>query len=171
MNFLLLILITSIFYNTITCNELAFVNIGSVNVLKDGIEMYKKTFFLPKFFKSEWKLSASVCRSFDLEFATLHTRQEFDALVPMLRNNSNLLTTWTFINIMTLTPLSATDWYWVSTQRKIDYVIPWCHYQPDGEVEWCMSLAPAPGNTYCFNDHGCHYPEPFLCEKIESLLS
>lgn len=57
---------------------------------------------------------------------------------------------------------SATDWYWASTGRSIEYKIKWLPGTPDNfpnnmGIEYCMSIANMKGSNSAFlNDSPCY---------------
>lgn len=69
------------------------------------------------------------------------------------------------------TSKSKTDWYWVSTNKKVSYELPWQRGQPDFSRtnEWCLSLSTMDG--FKFNDVSCYgmWEERFICESVRYL--
>ncbi|KAG5675478.1 hypothetical protein PVAND_005379 [Polypedilum vanderplanki] len=176
MKFLLAIFL-SLFCFEIHCNNVVFVNIGSINVSKDGIELYKKTFFSPRYFISNWINARIICQNYGLELATFSTLEEFNAVPEMFYEFVNSLITPSniYVNGMTLTPKSSDDWYWVNPQQKIGWSLPWCSGEPNNfedKGEWCLSVSRNSDGTLCFNDMPCSVIESsFLCQKTEVFVS
>ncbi|KAG5675479.1 hypothetical protein PVAND_005380 [Polypedilum vanderplanki] len=168
MKFLTFIFLTTLFYIHIKCNDIAFINIGTINIYGDEFRMYRKTFYIPRYFKGNWIDAATICSSYDLEFASLHTLEEYNAIVPMLRRVLNFYRDSYYISGIALTPLSIDDWYW-SSGTRIEYIIPWCPGEPNSHEELCMSLQWSQNYTnVCFNDANCSgMALSFICQKRE----
>jgi hypothetical protein len=144
-------------------------------ISQDNKNIYKKSFFIPRYFNSTWSEAGVLCRNYGLELASLHTVHEYNNVVEMLKLNSTRVTEWTFINGMTLTPKSRTDWYWVDSGRKVSYTMQWWRAdQPDfyQNSQWCLALGPMSLNMFQFDDVSCNEsPQKFLCQKLEFLVS
>ena len=79
---------------------------------------------------------------------------------------------WIFIDGVTLTARSPTDWYWTETGDKIDFVMPWLPTEPDngagGALEWFLSIGrhTVASEPVAFNDiPGTNFYNTFLCQK------
>ncbi|CAG9802947.1 unnamed protein product [Chironomus riparius] len=150
--------------------QVAFVNIGSVNGTDSSGVNYQKTFYLPRYFRTTWMLARAMCKSYDLEFASADTLDEATTLVSFVKNNSGYVYVTALIGGLTLTPKSKTDWYWVNSGNKVAYDIPWYVTQPNNYEgkEQCLGIGRGYKDKFDFHDYKCMGEDlTFICQKIE----
>lgn len=90
-----------------------------------------------------------------------------EAVSSMCERNKNMFGTYVHIGGIAKVGRSTSEWYWVTTNQKVSYNMPWASSQPDhyGGNEWCLTLAKNQG--FKFNDINCHgsWEERFICQK------
>lgn len=105
----------------------------------------------------------------------METLEEARALTCMMDNDSTLKqlnSTWLWIDGITLTEKSTTDWYWTKTGKKISFPIDWYPGQPTGNGQFCLAVGKATINAkFAFNDGTCSGSLKFVCQRIEFFLS
>lgn len=119
---------------------------------------------------ADWYQGKIICKSFGLELVSLETLTEAEYFYNLCHNN-DVTVGWIFIDGMTLTPKSSTDWYWTNSGKKISYPIPWFPGQPDNynEDEQCLTIS---HTNFLFNDQVCqNYPSLFVCQRIDYFIS
>jgi len=70
-----------------------------------------------------------------------------------------ILNNYVFVDGITLTPKSPTDWYWTNSGEKIPYTIQWNKGEPNNysNNENCLSIGRRIRNdTLGFSDHFCN---------------
>ena len=79
-----------------------------------------------------------------------------------VRLSSNV---WYYIDGMTTTPHSPTDWYWTNSGNKVSFPMQWAFGQPDfAGDEYCLSIVPSEG----FNDIACNSSVfSFFCHRLD----
>lgn len=109
-----------------------------------------------------------------MELATMETLSEANAVLTMADNHSflrALSNSILWIDGITLTPMSKTDWYWSDSGEKIDFSIPWLANQPNSADQRCLSIAKETINQkFGFNDGTCSstsFMVRFICERID----
>ena len=73
---------------------------------------YQKSYFLSRYDKSYWAESKAICKTFNLELATIKTLAEAHSVLGMVDCSNYLRATnenYTWIDGITLTPGSQTD--------------------------------------------------------------
>lgn len=133
---------------------------------------FVKSYWVPRYFKAQWQLTRSICKSYGLDIVSLDTLEEMEAVSKMCEENRDLFGWFVHIGGMAKTGRSQTDWYWVNSNSKVSYNMTWQNGQPDfsGENEWCLSLHK--DSKFKFNDITCYgsWEEKFICENFESSL-
>ena len=127
---------------------------------------------MSKFFKSTWLKARAVCKAFDLELATFETSDEvqhfFNKIGLIDYFNSNNYR-YAFVDGISLTPKSPTDWYWTNSGEKVPYNLLWAKGEPNhaNTNEICLSIGNGiKTDPLGFNDHGCDAAlEHFICQK------
>lgn len=103
---------------------------------------------------------------------SLDTLDEMNAVSKMCEENRSLFGTFVHVGGMTQVGKSTTEWYWVNSNSKVSYTMPWQRGQPDfyGKNEWCLTLAK--GDKFKFNDISCSgsWEELFICQRFEAPL-
>ena len=124
--------------------------------------------------EASWGESKSICKAFGLELVTLETLKEANYFLEIAENSETkklAIPFWIFIDGMTLTPKSTTDWYWTESGEKISFSIRWASDQPDNwrGNEKCFSIGKRyPNDKFGFNDHACSNVNlPFICQRID----
>jgi hypothetical protein len=104
----------------------------------------------------------------------METLEEARAVTCMIDNESTLKqlnSTWLWIDGVTLTDKSKTDWYWTKTGKKISFPIDWYPGQPSGN-QFCLCIGKSTINSKCgFNDGICSGSFQFICQRTEFFLS
>ncbi|KAL7036610.1 hypothetical protein ACKWTF_008867 [Chironomus riparius] len=77
-----------------------------------------------------------------------------------------------FIDAITLTLKSTTDWYWTKSGQKLSFALPWMPGEPNNHNnahEVCLSFGKVTvSSKSAFNDAPCTSTAyTFLCQKIE----
>lgn len=75
-----------------------------------------------------------------------------------------------FMDGISSTLKSKTEWYWASSGNKISYSIPWLSGQPDngGGDERCLEFRrESPTQNYAFSDRSCGMSRYFTCQRID----
>jgi hypothetical protein len=114
--------------------------------------------------KAPWLESRAICRSYDLELTTIETLLEAQTVI----NLSKISGFGGFIDGMTLTLKSPTDWYWTKSGKKLSFALPWRSGEPNNYNnvnEACLVLS---GTG--FNDAPCSNIYSFLCQKIDLMV-
>ncbi|KAG5681266.1 hypothetical protein PVAND_010717 [Polypedilum vanderplanki] len=151
--------------------DVAFIKLGSFHGLDNKGSEYKKTFFIPRHFRTSWVNSRSICKSYGFDIASFETLQEANAVMSFCKNHSDSLDYWTYVGGISLKARSTKNWYWVNSGRKISFEIPFARNAPDfaGSDEWCLALGPKA--TFDFNDVNCNgYEFKFICQRINFML-
>ena len=125
--------------------------------------------------KNTWGEARAICKSYDYELTTFETLIEAKTFFSMV-DHANVFKkfdgTFFLIDGTTLTPKSATDWYWTKSRKKIQFSIPWLPQQPDFgyNLEYCFSFGRRNGSeNFGFNDIRCYDAiYHFVCQKIKS---
>lgn len=107
----------------------------------------------------------ATCKAYGMEFAMIDSLNEFNEVYSGVQRNPTLVfNLHFFVDGMTLSSKSKTDWYFSVTGKKFPYTMPWTGGQPDnaGNNEKCLSMHPSPRS---FNDLPCNMEAPFLCQK------
>lgn len=109
-----------------------------------------------------------------MDIATFETADEFNAFGGLVSGypGGSGLTRWVHVGGVTVTSRSATDWYWVNTNEKINYTMSWNAGQPDNSkgTQYCLAFDTV---TLLFDDHDCYnsYAEmKFICQTEEFFL-
>jgi hypothetical protein len=133
---------------------------------------HKISYFVPRYFKTSWLMAKLTCESYGMKFASFETECEYDAVRKMLIDLPTPLTDeYAFVNGMTLTPRSPTDWYWMSTGEKAQYSLDWGTKELNfgNNDEWCLCIGPKSGKNPKLADVDCtgETKRAFICEKNE----
>lgn len=134
---------------------------------------YAKKYYAPRYYTTSHSNAQSICKSYHMDLVMIESLNEFYAVSGFCKQNTNLLGRWVFVDGMTLSSKSPTDWYYTRTGNKIPFHMIWAK---NGEgsflddalgVEKCLTLGPQ--DVYEFNDHKCIDQDfSFLCEKRAS---
>lgn len=88
-------------------------------------------------------------------------------VVNMCERNRNMFDAVVHIGGMAQIAKSTTEWYWVTTNQKVSYSMPWVAGQPDhyANNEWCLTLWKPYG--FKFNDINCYgsWEQTFICQS------
>ncbi|KAL7036599.1 hypothetical protein ACKWTF_008858 [Chironomus riparius] len=157
-------------------NDVIFYKLGTYRGFTDEGSEYQKSYFFTRYSLGTWSDARSFCSSYDLEFITLETLDEARAFLTMADNNSFLRsrsTYWIYIDAVTHTIKSRTDWYWTNSGKKISYAMPWRLAAPNNDYndEYCLSFGKGSLNeNFGFDDVMCNSGTPFACQRIELLI-
>lgn len=145
---------------------------------------YRKTYFIPKVFKSDWMLGKIICKNFNLDSASFETLSESSEFLTLCKNSqtiSSLKFNWFALDAMTLSAGTKNNWYWLKSGRKITYTLNWMPYQPDyhQNQERCLSIGKYIDGNYLYNDIACQQSEYLagnwiiypVCQRIDSFIS
>ncbi|XP_070509920.1 uncharacterized protein [Chironomus tepperi] len=151
-------------------DDVAFSKLGTYRgFTADGVE-YQKSYFLSRYSKAPWAETKAICRAFDLELPRFETLTEARAVLTMADNNSILKTltsVWIWIDGITLTSKSTTDWYWTKTGMKVSFPMDWYPGNPSGGQN-CLAISKAAINArFGFNDVECYTPQNIICQRVE----
>ena len=132
-----------------------------------------KNYYVPRYFKSQWVHTRSICKAYDMDVLELETLDESNKFRAMCKENYQWFDEHTHIGAITLTGRSLDQWYWVSSGRQIDYLMHFIPGQPDNSMgnELCLALWRDSSNNFLFNDIFCQkqpYDDrdfKFVCEK------
>jgi hypothetical protein len=71
------------------------------------------------------------------------------------------------LNGMTLTPDTRRDWYWLSNNKKINYVMQWGPGEPHLQRpnEFCLGIGPKSDPKFIDVDCSGDSKHSFMCEK------
>jgi len=126
---------------------------------------------------ADWFGAKALCKSFDLELATFETLIEAEKFIQVAKENQFIKTKiypHVFVDGMTLTPNSATDWYWTRTGEKIPFTLPWKVGEPNfafNGTEYCISVFLQAPDNLGFNDVRCQIEETrFICQRIDAFI-
>lgn len=117
-----------------------------------------------------WSNARAVCKSYDLDFVSLETRAEADNFFRLCFANQRFFKDWTHIGGMSLNPLSRTEWYWVNSGNRLDYLMNFLPGEPnnDGGEEHCLAIGrSSPDSAFGFNDFKCYGINAFVCQDIK----
>ena len=112
-----------------------------------------------------------------MELATFETLNEAETFLNVAYENAFIKAyhlSHFYIDGMTLTPNSTTDWYWTKNGEKISFSIPWQPDEPnfDSNVEYCLSVWIQDIKVIGFNDGQCQNIEwPFICQRIDYFVA
>lgn len=140
--------------------------------LSKGSE-YQKSYFFTRHFKASWVEARSFCHSYGLEFLSLDTLEEARTLQSFSDNNSNLRTStsvWLYIDGVSMSVNSLTDWYWTKSGDKISYTIPWHPGTPNNAAsnEYCLTFGKASINQkFGFDDAKCDSSTFVACQRVD----
>ncbi|KAL7036602.1 hypothetical protein ACKWTF_008861 [Chironomus riparius] len=159
----------------IIVNDVVFHKLGTFRGFTNGTSEFQKTYLFYKYSMSSWAEARSFCSSYGLEFLSMDTLEEALAVLTMADDNSVLQThaqAWIYIDSITQTIKSPTDWYWTKTGKKISYSIPWRVGTPDNHLgsENCLSIGRYYANEkFGFDDAMCDSKTLIACQRIEFL--
>ena len=111
-----------------------------------------------------------------MEFLSVETLTEARAYLSMLDNDSFLRSiggAYIYIDGISLTSRSPTDWYWSNTGKKVSFPIPWRAGQPNngGGSEYCLTIyRPNIGERFGFDDATCMGSAYVGCYRVDFLL-
>jgi len=80
-----------------------------------------------RYAKDDWFGAKAICKSFGLELATFETLTEAETFLNVAYENDfikSLALKHFYVDGMTLTPHSTTDWYWTRNGKQIAFTIP-----------------------------------------------
>lgn len=107
---------------------------------------------------------------------TLDTLDEARSVLTMSDNNS-ILRSYTsvrlYIDAVTLSIKTTTEWYWTKTGKKIAYPIPWRPGTPDNSLgnEYCLTIGRyLTTGIFWFDDAQCNDGHVVLCQRIDFLV-
>jgi len=142
----------------------------------DGSE-YQKSYFLTRWFGDSWSRAKSFCASFNLQLATLETLEEARRLLYLADSNPffKIYTTSSsfYIDGMTSTLKSTTEWFWTDSGNKFSFPIPWLPGQPDNANgdERCFGFRRTThSQNYGYSDFTCTAVPHFVCQRIDLFL-
>lgn len=125
-------------------------------------------YWVPRHFEVEWVYARPLCKAYGFDILTLETLEEMQRVVNMCSENEDMFGAYTHIGGMTSVGRSRTNWYWVTTNQKISYNMPWHNGQPEfkDNIEWCLTLTKSSGK---YNDIPCYgsWAEAFICQSYK----
>ena len=132
-----------------------------------------KNYYVPRYFKSQWTLTRSICKAYDMDVLELETLDESNKFRAMCKENYQWFDHHTHIGAITLVDKSPTEWYWVSSGKKVKFALEFLAGEPDNNLntEHCLSLWRGNSNNFMFNDIYCNVEKhddrdfKFVCEK------
>jgi hypothetical protein len=172
-------------------DDVVFIKLGSFSkktklIVVDSIIIYNfifadlngkhvKSYFIPRYFKSQWVNAKSICQSYGMEFVSLETQQEADNFLGLCNRNTKLFEAHVNIGGMTLEGKSTDKWYWVNSRKHIDYPIAFAPSEPNfgHGLEFCLAVIKLPNDIFMFNDVACNggldhlLERQFICEKVD----
>lgn len=100
------------------------------------------------------------------------TRNEARAVMTMAENNSilkKMTSIWLYVDAVTLTPKSTTDWYWTKTGKKISFPMDWIPGAPGSLEQLCLCISkPSLNANFGFNDIECSdFQRNIICQRNE----
>lgn len=153
-------------------NNPVFKVLATFNGIDKCGNRYQKTFYYPISISATWMQAKAICQKYNLELASFKTLSEANAIITVVDRNPDLGprdNLWIFINGIAMSARSPTDWYWVDSGEKIDFVMPWLPTQPDtnGGIEWYLSIGKHKKEQRTgFNDiPGSNFVNTFLCQR------
>lgn len=104
-----------------------------------------------------------------MDIVTLQTADEFEEFKDLVGQYAKELTRFVHVGAVTVTSRSTTDWYWVDTNEKVNYALPWRPGHPDNQrgVQYCLAFDTV---TLLFDDHDCYTSTAemkFICQTEE----
>jgi len=106
----------------------------------------------------------------------LDTLEEARTVLSFADNNSNLRTltsVWLYIDGVSLSTNSPTDWYWTKLGEKVSYSIPWRPGTPDNNAgsEYCLTIGKGSINEqFGFDDARCDSSTFIACQRIDFFI-
>jgi len=103
----------------------------------------------------------------------METLAETNALLTMVDNHSYIRTLnniFFWLDGLSSTPKSPTDWYWSKSGEKINFTIPWLVGQPNSSDQHCLTIGKETINQrFGFNDSFCFKSGylRFICQRVE----
>lgn len=130
----------------------------------------EKTYFLSCHFTVNWVHTRSICKAYDMDVLSLDSAEEADAFLSLCYSMSSIFGWQTHIGGMTTEAKSLTNWYWVVTNKKINFPMNWAPGEPnDLKSEKCLGVVKehSDGKFY-FNDLPCAdgTKYKFVCQKV-----
>jgi len=106
---------------------------------RTGRKSYKKTYYISKYFESNWAEAKGICKAFDLELATFETLHEAESFFKTQAEADPFppyswylpYNNYAHIDGMTTILGSSSDWYWTNSGIKIPYTMSWAFEQPN----------------------------------------
>lgn len=139
---------------------------------------YKKAYYVPRWYRVFWVHARPLCQASGMEILTLDTQSEADNFLNLLNNSAFLASLRDdgayHIGAISHTPRTTTDWYWVASRKKTNFVLKFGSGQPDfdGGDDYCLNVYTPSWNqpNFGFNDVSCNRRAEvrFICEKDES---
>jgi hypothetical protein len=135
---------------------------------KGSNQQYEKTYWLSSHYKVHWNQAKTLCNSYGLEFVSVDSLDESDHLRELCKENIGLFDSWTHIGGLTTVKRSKTEWYWVESGKKLNFVLEFLPGQPDcsSNIEMCLSLGKS-GGKFLYNDFPCYgyHAYKFICQS------
>jgi hypothetical protein len=101
----------------------------------------------------------------------METLQEARGFLSMTENESNikiLNEIWLWVDAVTLSDKSTSDWYWTKSGKKISFPIDWSPGNPGGNGQFCLVAGkPTIHTKFAFNDGNCGSSFKFVCQRID----
>ncbi|KAL7036606.1 hypothetical protein ACKWTF_008864 [Chironomus riparius] len=103
---------------------------------------------------------------------TFETLAEARAVLTMADNNSilrKMTSVWLYLDAITLTEKSTTDWYWTKTGKKVSFPMEWYPGNPSGSGQHCLCISRSTiTSNFRFNDIDCSTnPRNIICQRNE----
>lgn len=142
----------------------------------DGAE-YQKTYFLSRFPSITFSESRSFCNSYKMDLITIETAAESQEFLSILDAHSYLrpitgIQLW--LDALTVTLKSKTEWFWTNTGNKISFPIEWMGTEPNdmGGSEYCLFIGKLSINAkFGYGDGNCLANSRFaICQNIDLMI-
>lgn len=138
------------------------------NFLTEISNYHVKNYYIPRYFKTSWTNSRSLCQSFGMDFVSLETENEANEFLNICKSKANLFQTGAFIGAISLEGASRSQWYWLNSGNRITYPIPFGPGKPNN-VEgraFCLELWKYSASNFLFVDAFCSgYESQFICQE------
>lgn len=130
---------------------------------------YAKVFYLSMDFEASWMLARTYCKTYGMDLATFETERELTSFNMMATRSKFYFDRWTHVGGVSKFVDKHREWYWVGTNKKINYQIQFATGQPNNYLgrQNCLGLSKEE-REFEFQDIDCHgrFEEKFLCQKI-----
>lgn len=131
---------------------------------------FTKTYWYPTHFRASWEDAKLLCNSYKMQYLSLDSQHEVDNFFVLFEQRAALFDANTHIGALTTIGKSLTEWYWVESGLKVNFVITWIASNPNNadNNQMCMGLEKSSPGVNKFNDVTCWngIKSKFICQTF-----